>query len=287
MTNQSFGPSAFAPPPGFSSPVPNPALSGLPIIGFGVHIQETTANASYNSLQVSLTRRLAKGLQGLMSYTYSHSLDDYSGQSTSSGTSDVSADFGDQGGFRGMRGSADFDRRQRLVGTFVYDLPKLYHGNRHFLKFVANDWQFAGVTVFQTGLPFSVITAGSFFDASRADFATGFSGDASLRGDVRNRLDRFFNTSAFVAAANRAGNYGATGRNLLRGPAQANTDVSIVKFFPVRDGQGLEFRVEFFNAFNQVNFANPVSVVQNVNFGRVLSTAGGPRVIQFAVKYGF
>ncbi len=285
--NPSFGPSAFTPPTGFSSPVPNPALSGLPIIGFGVHIQETTANANYNSLQISLTRRLARGLQGLVSYTYSHALDDYSGQATSSGTSDVSADFGDQGGFRGMRGSADFDRRQRLVGTFVYDLPKFYTGDRRFLKFVANGWQFAGVTVFQTGLPFSVITAGSFFDASRADFAAGFSGDASLSGDVRGRLDRFFNTAAFVAAANRAGNYGTTGRNLLRGPAQTNTDLSVVKFFPVREGQRLEFRAEFFNAFNQVNFANPVSIVQNVNFGRVLSTAGGPRVIQFAVKYGF
>lgn len=285
--NPSFGPSAFTAPTGFTTPVPNTSLSGLPVIGFGVHIQETSANSNYNSLQVSLTRRLAKGLQGLVAYTWQHTIDDYSGQLSSAGTSDVSADFGDQGSFRGIRGTSDFDRRHRIVGSFVYDLPKIYKGDSLIGKLFLNDWQVAGVTIFQTGLPFSVITAGSLFDASRADVAAGFSGDANLGGDVRGRLERYFNTAAFVAAANRAGNFGTSGRNLLRGPAQANTDISIVKFFPIRERQRFEFRTEFFNAFNQVNFANPVSVVQNINYGRVLSTATGPRIIQFAIKFAF
>ncbi len=285
--NQSFGPSAFTAPTGFTTPVPNTALSGLPVIGFGVHIQETSGNASYNSLQVSLTRRLAKGLQGLVAYTWSHSLDDYSGQLSSAGTSDVSADFGDQGFFRGVRGTSDFDRRHRIVASFVYDLPKAYKGDRLFFKTLLNNWQIAGVSTFQTGLPFSVITAGSLFDASRADYATGFTGSLTTSGDVRSRLEQYFTRAGFVSAANRAGNFGTTGRNILRGPAQANTDISVVKFFPIRERQRIEFRAEFFNAFNQVNFANPVSVVQNINYGRILGTASGPRLIQFAFKYSF
>lgn len=279
--NQQAGPNLTG-----TSPAPS-TLSEVPTIGFGVHIQESTAISSYNSLQVTLTRRLSRGLQGLIAYTYSHAIDEYSGQATSAGTSDVSADFGDQASFRGNRASADFDRRHRIVASFVYDLPKIYNGDSTFAKLLLNDYQISAVVIGQTGTPFSVVSGTGLFDASRASFSPSCRGcDLVTDGDVKDKLNNYINKSAFIPSVGR-GNFGTTGRNILRGPAQANTDLSVVKFFPVDEVRRFEFRAEFFNLFNQVNFANPINAVANANFGRIVATATGPRLIQFAFKFNF
>ena len=81
------------------------------------------------------------------------------------------------------------------------------------------------------------------------------------------------------------GDFGQLGRNIIRGPKQINTDFSIMKFIPVTESQRVEFRAEFFNLFNNVNFANPVNIHPSSNFGPIVSTTTGPRVVQFALKY--
>jgi hypothetical protein len=77
------------------------------------------------------------------------------------------------------------------------------------------------------------------------------------------------------------------GRNIIRGPKQVETDLSIMKLIPVTESQHVEFRTEFFNLFNNVNWANPVNIASSANFGQIASTTTGPRVIQFALKYNF
>ena len=76
--------------------------------------------------------------------------------------------------------------------------------------------------------------------------------------------------------------------NVVRGPAQLNTDLSAMKNFPISERLGrVQFRAEFFNALNQVRLANPGNVVSSgANFGRITS-AGDPRLIQFGLKYMF
>lgn len=258
---------------------------------FSLTVQESSANANYNSLQASVTRRVAKGLQGLISYTWSHTLDDFSGQLSSLGTSDVSPDFGNQLTFAGNRASADFDRRHRIVASFLYDLPRFYRGQNRVADSLVNNWQIAGVSIFQTGLPFTVVNGTGLSDGSRASYAPGFSGDARTSGDVSDRLNNYFNPLAFIPTSG-VGNFGNVGRNTLRGPAQANTDISVVKFFNFGERMKGEFRTEFFNIFNQVNFANPINVLtiggsRNANAGRILETSTGPRIIQFAFKFSF
>ena len=71
------------------------------------------------------------------------------------------------------------------------------------------------------------------------------------------------------------------------GPKQIDTDLSIMKNIPVTESQRLEFRAEFFNLFNNVNWANPVNIQSSYNFGYIVSTTTGPRVVQFALKYNF
>ena len=98
-------------------------------------------------------------------------------------------------------------------------------------------------------------------------------------------IQQFFTTTAFVA--NQPGRYGNVGRNLLYGPTQVTNDLSLVKSFPISERLGkLQFRSEFFNAWNRVNLGQPVPQLNNRNFGKI-QTAGDPRVLQFALRYVF
>lgn len=264
-------------------------LSNLPAQGFGVHVVESSANSNYNSLQTTVTKRFSKGLQFVAAYTYSHSIDDYSGDG--SGTSDNSVVPGDEVNLNN-RATSDFDRRHRFVFSYIYDLPRFYSGGMRAAKVIANDWEIAGIATFQTGLPFSVLTNANVFTQARADLVAGCNPKRS--GDVESRLTGYFDPLCFVAATG-VGNFGNSGRNILRGPDQKNIDFSVVKFFPVAEGKKLEFRSEFFNLFNMTSFANPVNLPArataaappNPILGQIVRTSTGSRVIQFALKFNF
>ena len=273
--NQAFAPQAFFPGP-FS-----PGLSSLAVQGFGVHLLQSSANSSYNSLQVALTKRFSYGLQFLASYTFSHSLDDYSGDPT--GTSDISVVPGNETVLHNYA-SSDFDRRHRLVFSGIYDLPKFYKGESRFARQAVNGWELASVITQQSGTPFSVLTNDTAFVAARADAVGGC--NPILSGSVESRLGKYFNTSCFTAAT-AVGGFGNTGRNILRGPNQENIDISLIKYFPVTETMRFEFRSEFFNAFNMVSFANPINLLASANVGQIVATSTGPRVIQFALKFNF
>src|SRR5207237_3674874 len=99
--------------------------------------------------------------------------------------------------------------------------------------------------------------------------------------------------------------FGNVGRNVLRGPRQTNVDFSVIKRFPIDESKNVELRAEFFNLFNHVNFANPISnlnafassggsidsntgrIINPGDFGRIISTSNNPRLIQFAVKFNY
>jgi len=273
--NQEDVPVATAPGP------LSPGLSALAVQGFGFHVMQSSSNSNYNSLQTTLTKRFSHGLQFLAAYTYSHSLDDYSGDP--SGTSDVTVVPGNQVVLNNYA-SSDFDRRQRIVFSGIYDLPKAYQGGSKAVGEIANGWELASIFTIQSGTPFSVLTNDTAFVQARADFSAVSGCNPSFGGSVESRLSAYFNTACFAPATV---DFGDTGRNILRGPAQQDVDISIVKFFPVTEHSKLEFRTEFFNAFNNVSFANPVNVLASENVGSVVATTTGPRVIQFALKFDF
>lgn len=259
----------------------SPGLSALAVQGFGIHEMESSANSSYNSLQASVTKHFSYGLQFLASYTYSHSLDDYSGDPT--GTSDVTVVPGNQE-ILDNYASSDFDRRHRFVFSGIYDLPKFYNGDSRFAREAANGWELASIFTIQSGTPFSVLTAATAFVQARADYAGSAPCNPYTTGGTLSRLDGYFNTACFAQAT---ADFGDTGRNILVGPNQKDVDISIVKFFPVAERSQFEFRSEFFNAFNNVSFANPVNILQSGNPGYIVATTTGPRVIQFALKFSF
>ncbi len=291
LINQPLLASAAQPVNGQTTNTALNAQVRVPYVGFsptGLVWLETSTDSRYNSLQASVTRRLSKGLRLLTSYTWSKSLDNNSGSGT--GATFTQTD-GDQYRLSLNRGLSDFDRSQRMVVNFSYNIPKWGMGlnKTAFGRRLFDAWQLAGIAVVQSGTPLSVLdTSGAAIYGtanSRASYAPGATVEsARLTGRTQDRLNRFFNTAAFVRSGNEFGN---AGRNILRGPAQRNVDLSINKHIPIKEGLGLEWRSEFFNVFNLANFANPGGSITASSYGVIRSTTGNPRVIQMALKLVF
>jgi hypothetical protein len=98
-------------------------------------------------------------------------------------------------------------------------------------------------------------------------------------------INEWFNTAAFALPAPYT--YGNAGRDSLRGPGFWNMDFSLFRSFSLTEHAHLQFRGEFFNIFNNVDFGNPSATLGNPNFGVITSTANSPRTIQFGAKLNF
>ncbi len=306
-------------------------FQGVSINGFFQN--QSTGDSRYNSLQMSLTRRFAKGLQFLASYTLARSTDNASGQGGGPGAGGVlnpgavgetSLILGNQLDYNANRGRSDFDRKHRLVFSALYDLPtpKFAEGSQAG-KLLLGNWQLGSIVTSMSGLPIDIVDtgAGSFYGLSGGSAALA---RPNLIGDPFSKIPAgyFFNPLAFARPLVAAGavipssgglaTAGAVGtdlgnvtRNLLRGPHQNNVDFSIIKRFRFLETKSIEFRTEFFNLFNMVNYANPISDLNAVpaanfnadgtvnpalgagRFGKIISTSSNPRLIQFGLKFNF
>ncbi len=293
-----------------NQPVYNPAtnvftapfgtvLSTQKNVAGGIQQVQSSSNSNYNSLQISVTKRVSRGLQFLSAYTLGKSQDYYSGGTIN----ELFAVPGDQFNWRTNYGPSDFDRRHRFVTSFVYDVPQLASESSS-AKLLLNNWQVNGILTLQTGTPFSVVDIVGNNIIQRANFASGFSGSILTSGSTQSRLNGYFNTAAFVLSRpilaggnlgtpnnptfDRNNPFGNTPRNFLYGPGQKNMDFSVVKFIPITESVRGEFRTEFFNLFNWANFTNPnTNIAVPSTFGRITATSAGPRVIQFAFKLNF
>jgi hypothetical protein len=261
------------------------AFSTNKLLTAGFQLAQSNANSNYNSLQASLTKRFSNGLQFLASYTYSKSLDYNSGQSGAG--NELAVMPGDQQNMDSQYGVSDFDRPHRFVLSGLYDLPKFYNGDSGLVKRVLNDWEITSIVTLQSGSPFSVTCTSGSATYNYADL-TGT--DYKVNGDREVKLGSYFNRNAFKSTCANTPPYGTSRRNFLRGWNQKNVDFGIVKFIPVTERQKVEFRAELFNAFNLVNFANPISSYVSGSqglLGSTVQTSTGPRVVQFALKYSF
>jgi hypothetical protein len=237
----------------------------------------------YHSMQLSLNKRLSRGLTVLTNYTWSKSLGNYSG---SAGEAVEVAPWNVPNADSFVYGPMDFDYRHRFVISWVWELPKAPTDNA-FLKGLLHGWQANGIGQYQSGGAFT-ITSGrdnsqTGINRDRARF-TGVSVDAPAGSDKTV----WFNPAAF--AVNEAGTFGTVGRGAFHGPSLFSWDMGFFKSFAITEQVNLQFRAEMFNIFNQVNFANPNTNVSGGGFGRITIThpnAGDPRIIQFGLKLVF
>jgi hypothetical protein len=285
----------------------------VPILGFNVPealLLSSSANSSYNALQLGLTKRFSRGLQYNLAYTWSKSLDNNSsdpGSTAGGGKPDVpNTGFvvqGDQRNLANNRGVSDFDRTHRFSASFVYELPL---GKARLLK----GWQVSGFAQAQSGSPFSIFaaeseigTAAQYTNLLRGSgglYRAGF-GRPSLCGTLdqlrqqgSDPTQQYFNASVLCSPLTAAGGYpnnqgfGNLGRNVLRAPYQKRFDLGFSKDTRITESVGLEFRWDIFNLFNHVNFAIPNNDLQDTtDFGKITNTIGGPRVMQFGFKLKF
>jgi hypothetical protein len=252
-------------------------------------------DATYNALQLSVKKQYSQSLTFTAGYTLSHGVDDI-GASGSGRNQPIGSFTGDFYNRRANRGSADFDRRHRVVASYVYNIPGIFQ-NSALGRNLLGGWDWSGVTTLQSGKPFSITdsTAGTIYGASSyAQFAPGKgASDAVLSGRTQDRINAYFNTSVFAPAPSigTGTGFGNSGRNILVGPGQANFDMALKKRFQIsktNDVSKLEFRSEFFNVFNHPNFSNPASArASPSSFGTITTMSAAPRIIQFALKYQF
>ena len=149
---------------------------------------------------------------------------------------------------------------------------------------VVNDWTLTGVLTWQSGIPIAVTQATN--NNAFAGFGTqrpNLNGDPTLPGDERT-VARWFDTSAFSTAPQFT--LGSASRNPVRGPHFRNLDIALVRRLPIASGTALELRGEVFNLTNTPPLGAPNGTFGSAAFGTI-TTAGDPRVIQFAAKFVF
>ena len=154
---------------------------------------------------------------------------------------------------------------------------------------IVSGWGINGVSTFQMGYPLGIANASnqtfSFGGGSRPNWAPGAGPDSvKLGGAAQDRLNRWFNTAAFVAQP--AATFGNIPRTITaeRADGIANWDFSVFKQTKLNERVGLTFRTEIFNLFNRVQFAPPGVALGNAQFGVVTGQANQPRLVQFALR---
>jgi hypothetical protein len=279
----------------------------VPYLGYqavGVRGTDFDAASNYNSFQATVRKQFSRGFMVQGAYTWSKNLTNLANNQANSNNAD---DMWQQWG------PAQFNRPQRFIANYSYDLP--FGGHSGLIDRLVGGWNVSGVTVIQNGTPMTIAdptagtiygTAGSAFSGfGRAQLCPGMTyADIATPGDIKQRLGGasggpgYFNKAAFCAppAIGNGFDYGNTGIGIISGPGQFNWDIAVLKRIQILEDHTIQFRTEFFNAFNHTQFSNPnygagaTYAIPNVragNFGQITSTSVNPRVIQFALKYSF
>jgi hypothetical protein len=255
--------------------------TGVPVFS-SIFAQDTIANSGYNSLQVSLDKRITRGLRFNAAYTFSKSIDEASS-------------------FEGIlnplpgannRSLSLFDARHRFVISYVWQLPaRRYSG---FAGKLLDDWSVSGITTYQTGFPIRITSESDNELMNSFDFE--LPGEPNQVGPFswqrpQSNGNYYFNTPASQTSIfSEAGIFGSVGsapRTICCGPGISETDFAVVKLIRVNERMHAEFRAETFNVFNHTQFYNPDGdSTDGAQFGQVTQVKD-PRLMQFALKFYF
>jgi Carboxypeptidase regulatory-like domain/TonB dependent receptor len=279
------------------------AGAGNPCATTGSHayLEDATfdGNSNYNSVEFALRRRISNGLSYSLGYTFAHGLANYRDNLTAQQLPQNSYNYSAE------MGNSVLDVRSRFVGNFLWELPlgqgKRFMSGDNFAGRWLGGWQFNGIVTLQTGTPFNVTANNDgLVDGNNPVYANCI-GDP-YAGATRN--PKLYTTTGFIinpAAFSQPGpgQFGTCAPYQFYGPGIQMWDLSLFKQFKFTERYQLQFRTEFFNAFNHPNFANPnANIGSPGSFGKVNNTLapilgtdsggpGDPREIQFALKLYF
>ncbi len=297
--------------------------------------QTQEGNSIYHSLQATLSHQFAGGLYFQGAYTFSKAIDNSSGSIFGDELNGLTQ-YGDYFNSRANRGPTDFDRTHRFVVSYNYELPfaKLLHIDNHGFGKIVHGWSVNGITTFQSGSPITVFDSGAVnLQDTEGINTTNFAllapgqtlASANTSGSIQSRLGDYLNLSAFVSGGACVNNQnvvvpfsdptctgntdpngpftanGNVSRNRYRGAFQQNWDMSVIKTTRVTETVAVDFRAEFFNAFNHPVFNSPgvaglgsstgnlglVDISSGPGASKIVSTANRPPIIQFALLFKF
>ena len=241
-----------------------------------IQILDDEGTANYHALLLSVQSRRAAGLTVQGNYTRSHCVSDLQNYEP-----------GVAGAAYMIPGRPELDRGKcpntsdHIVNvSTVYEVPSL--DGSAALRALTAGWQLSAIVTARSGSYFAVTTG----------VDTALTGQGGQRANqvledplVSNPgIGQWLNPAAFQAPA--TGTYGTMAPDAIEGPGRWNVDMGLTRAVRFADRQ-LQFRFEAFNVLNHLNPSNPISAINNPNFGRVTSAATEPRILQVAVKYVF
>ncbi len=257
-------------------------------------------NATYNALQVSYKRSFSNGLQYMIAYTWSKSLNEGD-----------DGFFGVEGGVpqdpynpKSSRGPAGYNIPQIFVGNFVYDLPfgtgKQFSTGNRVMDYAVGGWQINGIFTARTGQAFQITASGDVAETGNSGTyeranqvgnpyqsgpISGNPGCTPPAGHVKS-MTQWFNPCAFTTPS--IGSFGTTSRYPFKGPSYWNFDTSLQRTFPIHDALAFSLQMQAFNALNHPVLGNPgTSVNAATGFGVITSTASTQRIVQISGKITF
>jgi hypothetical protein len=259
--------------------------------------------STYHSMQVRLEKRFSQGLSALMAYTWGKALANSPDHLATSGAGngiDVGVNNQPQNPLdrRSEYGLTEFDVKQRFVASAVWQLP--YGKGRQFgsgagrtLDLLLGGWEFSPIITLQQGLGLTITQDNLLNLGGERSNRPNRLGNGTLSPEEQT-VDRFFDTSAFQILSPTAGAtgfvpnqaFGNSGVGVVRGPNLINVDFNLSKDFAIGERHSIQFRSEFFNAFNRPNSGVP-GVRIGAGFGQIVNTITEARIIQFALKYRF
>jgi len=270
-----------------ATPGPDDVQPSRPFTQFGGFTAiRNIANSNYHALQVKAEKHASHGLYLLSSFTYSKAINDLPEICCAAPFAQNSYDLAAE------RALADFNQKLRWVLSFDYEIPfggSHSHLDNQVMNTVLGGWHVGGIYTLASGFPFSPYQNN---DPSN----TGTQGiprpdqirDGNLPSGQRNP-NHWFDIDAFTVLPEDAFRFGNAARNSLIGPGQNVFDWELRKEFKLTESQRIEFRAEFFNAFNHPNFAQPDNFIDDGpgSAGVITSLAIPMRQIQLGLKYNF
>ncbi|MFN2499434.1 MAG: carboxypeptidase regulatory-like domain-containing protein [Pyrinomonadaceae bacterium] len=278
-----------------------PAISAVrPFLGYGaISDRRTEASSDYNSLQVTFKKRVSKGLQYGVVYTWSKNMTNASTDRSDAAQDPLRLDL--------ERAPSQFDRTHIFTGHLVYELP-FFRKSTGLKRTLLGGFQVTGVYTAQSGTPLTITqTLAGGANGTLFQFADPLGTNSTLRPNLvadphgTGSVTQWFNTAAFAPAFTA---YGSAGRGLVRGPGIDNWDLAVFKNFRFSEAKNVQLRFEFFNLLNHAQYLNPGTAAEfrpdptaptsfptrfiqtNTTFGVITGTRD-PRNIQFGLKINF